>query len=278
MHLIPKKEKKCKKSLCLLLLALAVVSLYVTEGALLIARYAHPSLCANDTYSPEREDSPPDTPAYYFTVATYGICALVKCIEYIPLFIGFYSFYKSSKKDPKWKKFKDYCQCFWLLLIAPLMPLALSLFPLGIVVEYYYEKDNHCNDPKVSIFYTYCALNVPRYVWSFTVRAGMVLATLKVRELWNECCPESIEQLTSELGCDQGTVSAEKTAARLHKMLTNEYTNTGERVKAVCYIFQSWFLFPWIVFFLQSSLEAKTIVSIWYGDRVKVPTLPLVYY
>ena len=61
----------------------------------------------------------------------------------------------------------------------------------------------------------------------------------------------------------------------MHARLTNEYMETGENVKIIANIFQSWFLLPWIIFFLASSVEDKDILSMWNEKRENVETLPI---
>ena len=51
------------------------------------------------------------------------------------------------------------------------------------------------------------------------------------------------------------------TPEALHAELTDQYTLAGERVKAINEVFQTWFLFPWVIFFISSSLDAKEILA-----------------
>ncbi len=91
-----------KESIRPCLLALLAVSftlvefIYIAKGVLLITKYTYspPSkVCLNntDTDPVEGDDSPEierHNRAYYFTVAVYAFCSLLRCIEYIPLFAG----------------------------------------------------------------------------------------------------------------------------------------------------------------------------------------------
>ena len=262
----PLLRKHFKRPFCqLFVVAVLVELLYITMGVLWNTRYMYPYKCSNETdTSPVEGDDSPELlrdDEYYFTVGLYTIGSLMRCIEFIPLFIGLYQFYKS--KNSISRKLEHPCHCIWVLLI-PLLPLILLIPSVGIAVEYANEKTRHCNDVTAIVFVAYCAVNYFRYAWAFLVRAGIILATLKVRELWGR-----VPSVGS--GYDG-------TAAALHARLTNGYMETGKNVKRIAHIFQSWFLFPWIIFFISSSVEGKDILSIWDEKRENVETLPMVYF
>ena len=244
--------------------------MYAAKAVLLIARFMYPSECRNatDILSVEGEDSPEsqrDDHAYFFAVGVYAICNVLRLIEYIPLFTGLYRYLKDDEKlaSPKLKEPKYYA---WLLILPPALALALSIPLVGIAAENYHER-KHCSDPRAHIYYAYCAVNIFRYIWSFTVRVGMVAATLKVRELWYDVAIPGT-------GSNKGTADSEA----LHATLTKKYQEAGKEVTKIAHIFQSWFLLPWIIFFLASSVEAKDILSIWNENSESIETLPMVYF
>lgn len=232
---------------------------YITKGGLLITRYSLPlKSCPNATElvegddSPELETSGPDR-TYYFTVAVYAFCSLLRCIEYIPLLIGLYEFWKAKNKGFSFPKL----QCTELMICSslamiPVLILCLSVPAVGIALE----LKKQCEDSLAAVFIVYCVVNFFRYTWSFLVRAGMVFATFAVREIWMNNTPES------------GSTD------QLYKI----YEEKGEKAQKVVGIFQTWFLFPWIIFFIASSLECKNVLRVWNGDREEILPLPLAYY
>ena len=134
----PLLPKQFKRPICLLLtVAVLVELLYITKGVLLITRYTYPPKCSNGTdNSPVAGDDPPELhrdDEYYFTVGVYAICSLIRCIEYIPIFIGLYQFLKYKKLILT--KLEHPCHCIWLLL-APLLLLILLIPSVGIALEY----------------------------------------------------------------------------------------------------------------------------------------------
>ncbi len=142
-----------------------------------------------------------------------------------------------------------------------LLPLHFSIPAVGIVLELASEKE-HCGDSMAAVFVTYCAINFFRYTWAFLVRVGMVIALLKIREIWGKF-PDTSQ-------C--------RSAVQLHAKLTDKYIEAGKQVQEITGIFQTWFLFPWIIFFLASSLEAKNVLWVWNSEREDVENLPVIYY
>jgi len=263
----------------LFLVAVFVELVYAAKAVLLITRFTYPSECPNstDTISVEGEDSPElqsNDHGYYFSVGVMAICNVLRLTEYIPLFTGLYRYLKDENLvSLKLEQPKYYA---WLLILLPALPIALSIPPVGIAAENYHEK-KYCSDPRAHIYYAYCAVNIFRYVWSFTVRAGMVVATLRVREIWKDVANEQAAPPAKGLNITRTTISSGQNAVSLHATLTMEYQEAGKKVKKIVRIFQSWFLLPWIVFFLASSVEAKDTLSIWNENRENVETLPMVY-
>ena len=258
-----------------------------------------------------------NTASYPFTVGVYAFVSVIRCIEYIPLIFGLYQFCTAQsngtgpdpeaamtrtpkddrgsfqeqkpRKDtgsnqgtavqstgdstgsiPEQKQRENTskgkcCAVITMVLLVfiftVVLLLALSIPAVGIALENTQES-KRCKDQLALLFYIYCAFNFFRYFWSFTVRAGMVVATLRVREVWRKVAT---------------TKSTQKTAVALHASLTREYMDAGKKVKNIANIFQSWFLFPWIIFALESYLEAGNVLSPWNGNKEKTEILPVVY-
>lgn len=179
-----------------------MVFLYIVKGVLITAKYIDPLLCKNDTSTTpvEGDDSSElqKTASYPFTVGVYAFVSVVRCIEYIPLICGLYQFCTAQSNDNR-----DLCQCngkhcvvITLLFVFTLLPLSIP--SVGIALEHTDEK-KHCGNSSAKLFYAYCVVNFFRYFWSFTVRAGMVVATLRVREVWKKVTPVKSEHTLATL-------------------------------------------------------------------------------
>ena len=213
-------------------------------------RYIYPSkVCVNHTIQPAEDDDSLEFEkydrGYKFTVFLLGIISVLRIVEYIPLFIGLRRYWKEMDRNGS-----NVCKNFltWLMLSTPAWAIILSLPVIGLLLE------SSCGDAKVTakVFIAYCIINFFRYGWALSVRMGMVYATLKVKEIWE--------------GIQDGNATP----------LT--YKNAGKQVKKIAGIFETWFLFPWIIFFLISSLKAKNILSLWKEDAEEVEFLALVYF
>ena len=227
-------------------------------------RYSHRSnVCVNHTIQPAEDDDSLEFQkdrGYSFTVLVYGICSLLRCIEYIPLFIGLWQYWDENDRNRPHNNLKCKHYFKWFVLLTSVWAISLSIPVVGVLLE------EHCDDAKVTanVFIAYCSVNFLRYTWAFSVRMGMVFATLKVKEIWKSVLA-NIRNVNEE-------------TTLLHASLTSTYRNAGEQVKKIARIFETWFLFPWIIFFLASSLKAKNILSLWNDDEEEIEILPLVYF
>ena len=142
--------------------------------------------------------------------------------------------------------------------------LGLSVPAVGIAVEYFYISKDECGSSRLATvgFYIYCSFNFFRYAWAYCVRIAMVYATVTINKIWKNV---KIENNVT-------------TAEALHATLTDQYDEAGKRVKSINKVFQTWFLFPWVIFFIASSLDAKNILAIWNNEREKVLQLPIIYF
>ena len=227
-------------------------------------RYLHRSnVCVNHTIQPAEDDDSPeferDNRGYVFTVFLFGIISFLRLVEYIPLFIGLWQYWDDSdgQNNSDSCGLNEHKHYFIFVLLIPVMAISLSLPAIGLLLE------NRCGDASVTanVFIAYCIINFFRYAWAFSVRMGMVFATLKVKEIWKTALP------AKQNGNEEPPAS-----------LTTKYRKAGEKVKKIAEIFETWFLFPWIIFFLVSSLKAKNILSLWNDEEEEVETLPLVYF
>ena len=265
------KNIKRKLQIAVIVTAVIVEIIYFIKGVLLVYRYLLPSkVCVNHTIKlaesqimPEDDDSlglDKDDHGYNYTVFVYGITSILRLVEYLPLFVGLWKYWNETNRNQP----HDNLQCKhyfkWFMLLTPVWAISLSIPVVGVLLE------KHCGDAKVTakVFIVYCSVNFLRYTWAFSVRMGMVFATLKVKEIWKNV-PAGIQNAN------------EDNPMSLHTSLTDIYTNAGEQVKKIAKIFETWFLFPWIIFFLVSSLKAKNILSLWNEDEDKVEFLPLMY-
>lgn len=75
--------------------------------------------------------------------------------------------------------------------------------------------------------------------------------------------------------CDWKSVSAD------FQKRIERYLSTGKDVRVINRIFQTWFIIPWVVYFIASSLKTSNILRPWSTEEDGVthyPTVPQIYY
>jgi len=127
--------------------------------------------------------------------------------QYIPFLIGLYHFHVawSEHKSNRLQRIispslRTYPPCYFIVfLLAVVLLFSLSIPAIGIYLGYLHEKKTICNSPWPNLFYAYCVVNFFRYFWSFTIRAGIVVATLRVREVWKKVTPLKSEPILATI-------------------------------------------------------------------------------
>ena len=80
-----------------------------------------------------------------------------------------------------------------------------------------------------------------------------------------------VERIMSKKLSQKGSRNSEmvKIAAyEVHHYLSVNYHGCGERVKNYFRPFRSWFIVPWIAYSFEVSMNAKTVLSPWWEDKV----------
>ena len=152
--------------------------------------------------------------------------------------------------------------CF-VFLSMYMLAHSLSVPALGIALEIRTGRETDCR-PYVYEYHTvYWILDVFRYLYDVAIRLLMVLAMLAIGCIWDEDEhirdedegkePESYREYLED------RVAASKDYSKRWKL----YIKKGERVKHILEIFKPWFVLPWILFFISSSLSTDQILQSW---------------
>lgn len=262
--------------------AILVELLYITRGALLVYWYASFSKLRTNTTDPvENEDSQGFENihrAYFFTVAVLAIGSILRCIEYIPFFIGLWEYLGGKGPLKVHHKLPRKYYFISVALLIPVSMVSIAILAIGIA-----------NKPSAmpGVFVAYICINFVTNAWSFSVQLGMVLITLQVKRIWKHIddtirtkkpSTATSEEQAAKTRCESYITASDFTDGPLHAKLREKYANAGERVKKRTQIFQKWFLFPWIIYFLLSSLKAKYILLPWSEREEEVELLSLVAF
>ena len=64
--------------------------------------------------------------------------------------------------------------------------------------------------------------------------------------------------------------------------MTKQYEDCYNKSKKICEIFKTWFIIPWITYFIATSIKRKHVLSPWLQDaeetEVEKKLLPAIYY
>jgi len=279
-----------------MLIILLAVLYFVTRGGLLVARYATPGyICTNmnNSNSSNASSQPHLKHSEIFTTIMYGVCSILRCIEYLLLAHGFFVFASnvdsnSYRKDMKLivihalKKLTSFWGFIFLLLMPTLLLLSISIPILGIVIELQYTQRMHCKRHNSGIFIAYCGFNIGRYLLASCVRLAMAVASIEVGRIWSA---DSLEYDTDAMEDIENNIiflRDWKASSKIHAELSQRYDECGKKSQQVGEIFKTWFIIPWITFFIATSIKTKNVLSPWLQveeeKEVDKEVLPAVYY
>ena len=228
---------------------------------------------------PELNSSQPKfTQGYIFNIALYNILFFGRCLENLTIQVHFYKFFFRWCTVADINEFKHLCikglmerKCTlgsFILLSIYMMIHSLSIPSLGIVLELKNGRDTQC-DPYVYEHHTlYWILDVVRYLHDVFGRLFMVLAMLAVSMIWFEG-EQQCTALEDTDSCPMEPISYEEyleereDAVLDHSKRTQDYTQRGEKVERILQIFQTWFILPWVLYFIASSLDTEEILKSW---------------
>ena len=227
---------------------------------------------------------------YVFTVVMYAIVSILRLAEYVVLATAIWNFL-SNKEFVRtyvhtYKKNRGKVTKFvfkWLIVLCPYLLLGITVPIFGILQELEYDKKvSLCHTHTEAVYLAYSAVNFLRYFCAFSVRMALIITTVVIREIWKveEKELESTtpnDNLMAENGNHERVLADwSKTTTRLHHW-TKGYRKTGDTVKGIVSVFQTWYMIPWVIFFIASSLDVKRILQPWSDDSIMAQIYYLLY-
>lgn len=205
------------------------------------------------------------------------------------------------------------------LVLLPYLFLGVIIPSLGIYQEM--ELTNRlekCYRHYHEIYITYCIVNVFRYLSAYSVRFMMIFTTLVLSKYWfpahkgpprhtsvghsmrekarrkkgNINSPEYVDAQDETKNIDSSmqeelNQTCEK-VLRDWKEVSNDfqehsdaYASIGKEATVINELFQTWFIVPWAVYFIASSLKTYNVLRPWItdGDGDTPPSdIPQIYY
>ena len=225
---------------------------------------------------------------YIFTIVIYAFLSVLRLTEYIVLGIATLKFLVADKELVKtyvhtFKKNKGKVTKFtlaWSVLLCPCLLLAIVIPTFGVIQELEYDKKvAPCHNSIEAVYVAYSAVNYLRYLCAFSVRMALIITTVIIREIWEEEAKkyrENLPNLVENGGNQRYFNDWDNTANRLQHW-TKEYKTKGDKIKEIVEIFQTWFIIPWVIFFIASSLDANQILQPWNIGSTMTRTYYLLY-
>ena len=165
-----------------------------------------------------------------------------------------------------------------VLFLYLLLGIAVPTFSILQELEYD-DKMAPCYDHIGPVYIAYSAVNYLRYLCAFSVRMGLIVTIAIIREIWGEkeqrldSTKPNINITMVENG-DHGCFFADwKNTAKRLQHWTNGYEETRDVVREIVKIFQTWFIIPWVVFLIESSLDVNYTLQPWNKGSIMAKTV-----
>ena len=204
------------------------------------------------------------------------------------------------------------------IILLPYLLLGLIIPSLGIYQELELtSRLEKCYRHYHELYITYCAINIFRYLSAYSVRFMMIFTTLAISKYWfpehsgpprhtsighsfrrkkkgddkNES-PSNISahpqiHSTNFNAEEESPVQTEK-VLRDWKAVSSDfqdhykaYSNVGKQVRVINELFQTWFIIPWVVYLIASSLKTYNVLRPWANDSdgdTPPSNIPRIYY
>lgn len=282
----------------------SVFVIFILKGVLLLTRYIITATTWDQCHveSNGSEVASSVNHEYIFTIIVYSIASLLRILEYLILGLQLYYFLFKQDRDSLRQFFSSWNlkSCRWLTLylaiLSPYFILGLFIIPgLGIYQEL--QHNTHCHQHYRPIYIAYCVVNMFRYASAGAVRIMMIYCATVLKRMWfpdgapqhtslglmhrDKSCITDIP-LTALNGQSEPDVLQDwKEVSSDWKERCDEYAEIGNKAQAVHKIFQTWFIVPWVIYLLASSLKTYNILRPWSadGDGSTPPAdIPQIYY
>ena len=200
---------------------------------------------------------------YIFTMVIYSFLYLGRWAEALILHIHIYKFF-FSQNTLDIDEFHELCSKGWkpkaikalfILMASCLLIFSLSIPVLGMILEF----QDGCGAHVV-----YWIFDIVRYVHDVAVRTLMLLATVVIGQIWSpEFQPVQIENNSNEPTNYLEYLADRNIVCKDHQTRTMDYAKKGRKVEQILEIFQTWFVIPWLLYFVGSSLDIDHILRSW---------------
>ncbi len=207
-------------------------------------------------------------------MVVYSSLFIGRWIEALVIHIHIYKFF-FSQPTLQPSKFKEFCikgltknkKVVTVFIVSSLYILihSLSIPILGIVLEIRHGHESNCEGYIYEYHIVYWIFDVIRYLHDVVIRLLMFLATVAIGVIWSKELEVKTEvsQDTKEPQDYVEYLKDRGIASEDHKIRMKDYVKRGGEVERILEIFQTWFIVPWVLYFISSSLDTDQILRTW---------------
>ncbi len=209
---------------------------------------------------------------YLFTMVVYCSLFIGRWAEALIIHIHVYKFFfKQSTSTLQPREFKQLCQegltkCYKKLSLSFIMFIQSSLMPiLGIILEIRHGHKANCEGYVYEHHTVYWILDFFIQLHDSVIRLLMFLATIATGRIWSKLIVTKIETGSNEPRNYKEYQEDRNITSRDYRFRIEEYAQRGSEVKCLLDIFQAWFIVPWLLYFIGSSLDTDYILRSFPG-------------
>lgn len=219
------------------------------------------------------------------------------------------------------KHSRRFCYLFlYSIILLPYFLLGLTIPGVGIYQEIEHTDHLAlCYRHYFEIYVAYCAVNVFRYLSAYTVRVLMMHTALSLSKIWfpDDSPPQHTSQglvkldsgkdrkssklcdYSGECHCSVDVATSQSsdhnnTFDEFQKVLDDwkavsadyqvhvlGYAEVGKQVQVIQELFQTWFVIPWVIYSINTSLKVYNVLQPWNADgdgNLPYSKIPQIYY
>lgn len=257
------------KKITFIVLALLVQAALFIKCPLLILRQISPTVLLPQTCPEVNRSSDSVGQEYVFTMVVFSGLFLGSWAESLVIHIHIYKFFfrqptlKPTEFIQLCKKGLTSSKKILLGVTAVYMVLHAFAIPiLGIILETKHGQSN-CERYVYEHHFVYWVFDTVYHLHDVAIYLLMFLATVAVVVLWTVNEENEQDECETQPTSYLDYLKDREVTSKDHKTRTEDYLERGRKIERVLEIFQTWFVIPWILYFIGSSLNMNQFLKFW---------------
>ena len=259
------KSKDKQKRLCYRVLGIFVIIVLIAHFVVWTfhyGTYVSTPCYRNATGGPRLVYEEPLTPGSYAHIILClwtVIISIVDTLEYFQITWGYvrreFVFEDFSSSWKAWKKCSWKCcssVLFLTVAIAILGLMGLSKVSLSFAMEFKDDCVSYMN-----IYAAYCGMEFFHVCFDIFVRMIMLVEMFRIREVWDCTVFKELNDIVNK------NCTSRSLAEVIFRKNLLHYHEHGRRVRYLMHPFKIWFLTPWLIYSVETSINPNSLLSPW---------------